>query len=57
MFKLFKKLRLAKLARARTRAFLAHRDAMKRGDTREIHHTRAALMAATNDILRAEMGR
>jgi hypothetical protein len=57
MFNLFKKYRIAKLARARSRAFLAHRDAMNRGDTREIHHTRAALITATNAILRAEIGR
>jgi hypothetical protein len=30
---------------------------MNRGDTREIHHTRAALITATNAILRAEIGR
>jgi hypothetical protein len=51
------KLKTAKLARARKAAFLAHQDALAKGDTRRQHETRSALVAATSAKLRLELGR
>lgn len=68
MFNLLKKMRAAKAARAapapdpaadataaRNVAFLAHRRALATGDTQVQHHTRAALMRATHEVLRLEV--
>lgn len=39
---------------ARTRAFEAHRDALARNDSRDIHWTRQALFRATAEVLTLE---
>jgi hypothetical protein len=38
----------SKPSKARTAAFIAHRKAVERGDTREMNRTRRELFAATN---------
>lgn len=50
-------LSLRKATKARKAAFLAHREAVARGDTRTIHSTRIALSAATTRKLALEVGR
>ena len=45
-----------KALKARKAAWLAHQDALRRGDTRDIHNTRETLIKATHDKLKIELG-
>ncbi len=51
---LFSKLRIRRLRALRQAAFQAHREALRRGDTRDQFWTRKALYKATTDVMRAE---
>lgn len=53
MFNLSKRM---KAVRERKAAWLAHRDALNRGDTREIHSTLETLIRATHAKLKLELG-
>ena len=55
MFRLLPKMRAAKAAKARKAAWDAHQLALKTGDTRRQHGTRATLMRATHDKLKLEL--
>lgn len=52
---LLNRVKLAKAAKARNVAFLAHKRAVATGDTQLQHHTRAALVRATHEKLRLEV--
>lgn len=52
---LLNRVKLAKAAKARNVAFLAHKRAVATGDTQIQHHTRAALVRATHEKLRLEV--
>lgn len=51
---LFTRFRIHKARKARRAAFLAFRDAVDRGDTRDQHTTRRALYRAQHELLAAE---